>query len=115
MLLPAKDYFKVLESALEKGLGADNVDEMFEGKALFFIDDSLYGDDLSKELKIFTKDFVLNIEMTIDLGDTFKDSGEWSKDYYATNVSSQYPDTYEDKFNNDYIAKWFKDNWFNLI
>ena len=83
-MLHGRDFYNMMLHALERNLGADNIDEVTSGDKLFMIDDSMFGaDETDRTLRLFTKEFVVEANMDIELSDTSKDTGTWEKDFYA--------------------------------
>jgi len=109
-MLPSRDLYKMVFEAHEKGLGAESLEDVWSGKKLYLIDDSLMGaDETEKVLILFTNKFVLRVEQTIEFGDLYKESGEWRKDYFAQDVTKNYSG-YPDKVSDDDIINWVKEN-----
>jgi len=108
-MLRGKGIYESLLTAHEKSIGAENLEEVKSGKSSFLIDDSTFGSDTTDgALRIFTKDFVIQANMTIELGDTTKDTGSWEKDFYASDVTKHYypeANSVSEKEISDWFAK----------
>ena len=108
IVLPAGDYFKIVQSAYENGLGASDMMDVYKGKAKFHIL-CVRDEKLEKEYSLLTQEFSLNLNMEVDICGLDGDFGEWSKDYYATETTEC---DFEDKkhVGNEAISEWFSKN-----
>ncbi|MEK6828982.1 MAG: hypothetical protein AABY15_02565 [Nanoarchaeota archaeon] len=112
-MLHGRDIYKMIEGAYEKGLGAQNIDEVISGKKLFLIDDSKVGSDNDKTFKLFTKDFAIEASVTVEMSSLEKETGTWEKDYSAVDVSkqySEYPEFKYKKISDKQIMDWINKN-----
>jgi hypothetical protein len=107
-LLPAGDYFKIVQSAYEKGKGASCSNEVFEGKSKFHILCTI-DEKLEKEFSLLTQDFSLNLNMELNISCIDDDCGTWTKDFYCTETTEC---DYEGKesVGNQFIYDWFSKN-----
>jgi hypothetical protein len=114
-MLHGRDFYNMMLHALERNLGAHNIDEVTSGDKLFMIDDSMFGaDETDRTLRLFTKDFV-EANMSISLGDTSKDVGTWEKDFHAHDVTSTYYNSKVKKVSDKDINDWLSKNAIEFI
>lgn len=118
--LPARDYFKIVEEAIEKNKGHKSLEDFLAKRDLFyakeFYSTSHYSTVLEKRLVIYTKDFVLELTMEIELSNTGEDTGAWEKEYHAV-VRNEEEDGYKSSksISNDMINDWFSKNIIEFI
>lgn len=112
-MLPARDYFSLINGAHENGMGSDSPEKVFQGKELFYIEENIES-DTRKELILFTKNFVIEVEMMIDLGDIYEEAGKWTKEYSAAQITNKYGQ-YEKSVDEGQIKKWFSDHIHSMI
>ena len=114
-MLPGRDLYKMVNGLYENSIGLDvSMEDIVNESELFLIDDSLYGTESDRTLFLFTKQFVIRVEQTIDFGDIYKESGNWTKEYEAYNVSDKYS-RYSDKMSDDDIMRWVNKNALEFI
>jgi hypothetical protein len=118
--LPARDYFKIVEEAIEKNKGHKSLEDFLAKRDLFyakeFYSQRHYSTVLEKRLIIYTKDFVLELTMEIQLSSSSDDSGSWEKEYYAV-IRNEEEDGYEPSksISNDTVNEWFSKNIIDFI
>jgi len=114
-MLPGRDLYKLVNGLYENGIGIDSsMEDIFNENDLFLIDDSMYGPESDRTLFLFTKQFVIRVEQTIDFGDIYNESGAWIKEYEAYNVTDKYPG-YSEKMSDDDIMRWVSKNAIEFI
>ena len=114
-MLHGRDIYKMIEDAYEKGLGAQHMDEVISGKKPFLIDDSMVGSDNDKTFKLFTKDFVIETSVTVEMSRLEKETGTWEKDYSAVDASKQYSEYKDKKVSDKQIMEWINKNVIEFI
>lgn len=118
--LPARDYFKIVEGAIEKNKGHKSLEDFMANRDLFyakeFYSQRHYSTILEKRLIIYTKDFVLELTMEIQLSGSGDDSGEWEKEYYSV-IRNDEEDGYKPSksISNDAVNEWFSKNIIDFI
>ncbi len=118
--IPARDYFKIVEEAIEKNKGHKSLEEFLAKRDLFyakeFYSQRHYSTVLEKRLIIYTKDFVLELTMEIQLSSSSDDSGSWEKEYYAA-IRNEEEEGYGSSrsISNDTVNEWFSKNIIDFI
>lgn len=119
MLLPARDIFKLIDETIQKNKGPQSYEKFDKEKDLFYafeINPEIRC--LERNLKIYTKQFVLEVSMDINLSDTNKDTGDWEKDYYAVVKNDEHIELgYEPSrsISNDMVMIWFSKHALDFI
>jgi hypothetical protein len=114
MILPARDYFKIVEEAIQKNKGHKSLEEFFVKRNSFYVKE-LHSTTLEKIVIIFTRDFVLELTMEINLSNTSCDTGTWEKEYWSVirnNEEDGYP---SESISNDMVRDWFNKNIIEFI
>jgi len=120
MLLPARDYFKIVEDAAQKNKGHKSLEDFFVKRDSFYIrefySNKHYSVTLEKRILIFTRDFILELTMDTQFSNTDVDTGTWEKDYYAV-VRNDEEDGYQPSksISNDMVKDWFSKNIIKFI
>ena len=114
MLGRDREIYSLLDGVLERSINTESdIDKVKSGKCLFLVEE-LNSDKTNRELIMFTKDFVISVEMEIELGDTSAPIGKWHKYFYACNKTKEfYPEAEE--VSDDDIIKWISDHTLDFI
>lgn len=118
--LPARDYFKIVEEAIEKNKGHNSLEDFLVKRDIFyakeFYSQTHYSIVFEKRLIIYTKDFVLELTMEIQLSGSSGESGSWEKEYYAV-IRNEEEDGYKPSksISNDTVNEWFSKNIIDFI
>ena len=120
-MINSKQLFKVLLEASERDdlkLERESVKSVLEDESENCFCIEVEGETESGiSIFLFTEHFALFVDMSMDLGITEdRESGEWTKEYGAINVTSRYSE-YENvkKVNLEFIQKWINDNVLSFV
>lgn len=106
----------MIDEAKQKKKGSPSHYIFKENDGLFHICENYSLSCLERYLKIFTKEFVLEVSMEIRLSDTNKDTGSWEKDYYAIVQNDEHSGYgLSESISNDMIMNWFSKHAIDFI
>jgi hypothetical protein len=119
-ILPARDYFKIVEKAIEKNKGHNSLEDFLANRDLFYAKELYserhYSTVIEKILIIYTKDFVLELTMEIQISSSNDDFGSWEKEYYVV-IRNEEEEEYKQlkPISNNTVNEWFSKNIIEFI